>query len=81
MSKKKRPVPLGSEDWTDRTEYAPEFPPYNDETDRIFSSGAASATDFTGLTVTEPIDEFEAEALREIKDIPISPRKHRDSHM
>lgn len=75
MSKKSRPVPPWPGDWSDRVEFAPEFPPYNYEFDGILASGAVSATDTTGLTITEPLDEFDAEALREIKNIPVTPRK------
>lgn len=78
MSKKNRPQPLGSEDWSDRAEFAPEFPPYNNHGNDIYSSGAASATDFTGLTATEPIEETEAEALRDVADMPVSPKRKRD---
>lgn len=75
MSKKNRPVPIRSDNYTDRMEFAPEFPPYSDEVNEIYASGAASATDATGLTITEPLDEFDADALREIKNIPVSPRR------
>ncbi|MGI6202210.1 MAG: hypothetical protein ACOYID_02255 [Eubacteriales bacterium] len=75
MSKKKRPFPLGTDDWSDRVEYAPEFPPYNDEVNDFFASGAVSATDATGLTISEPLDEFDEDALRAIKNIPVSPRR------
>ena len=84
MGNKNRPhagnVPFGNNDWKGRTEFAPEYPPYNDPDNDVYSSGAASSTDFTGLTTTEPRDGAESEALRDIADMPTSPKKKRDLH-
>lgn len=78
MSKKNRPYPAGSEDWSKRSEFAPEFPPYNNQNSEVYSSGAASATDYTGLTATEPLDGAEADSLRDVADMPVTPKRKKN---